>query len=248
MITPTAAGRATVTVSVILPVMNEEAVVGGAIEALLAEPGAGEILVIDGGSRDRTAQIVASYAQPVRLVRQDPAGPSGRGAAYNQAARQASGDVLLFLHVDTRLPPGAIGLVRAALADPGVVGGGFVPSFGGAGGRLLGGVERVWRARTRLRRWFAGDQAPFVRREAFVACGGYPMVALAEDWAFASRLRSLGRLVVIDRPVRVSARRHVANGVLKTLLVTGSVELMYRTRVDPSFLAWWYHRWLPRAR
>jgi hypothetical protein len=128
------------------------------------------------------------------------------------------------------------------------VGGGFLPTFGGVGGPLLGGIERVWRARTRRRRWFAGDQAPFVRREAFLACGGYPSVALAEDWAFAARLRSLGPLAVIDRPATVSARRHVANGVLKTLLVTGSVEAMYRAGVDPSFLAGWYHRWLPRAR
>jgi len=236
------------TVSVVLPVMNEEAIVGGAIDALLAEPDSSEILVVDGGSRDRTAEIVAGRSPPVRLLRQDRGGPSGRGAACNQAAGQASGDVLLFLHVDTRLPPGALGLVRAALADPRVVGGGFLPTFGGAGGRMLGGIEQVWRTRTRLRRWFAGDQAPFVRREAFLAGGGYPVVALAEDWAFASRLRSLGRLVVIDRPVTVSARRHVANGVLKTLLVTGSVELMYRGGVDPSFLAWWYHRWLPHAR
>jgi glycosyltransferase involved in cell wall biosynthesis len=243
-----AAGRPAATVSVVLPVMNEEAVVGGAIDALLAETELCQILVIDGGSRDRTAEIVASRPPPVRLLRQDPDGPAGRGAAYNQAARCASGDVLLFLHVDTRLPPGAIGLVRAALADPAVVGGGFLPSFGGAGGRLLGGIERVWRARTRLRRWFAGDQAPFIRREAFLASGGYPVTALAEDWAFASSLRALGRLAVIERPVTVSARRHVANGVLKTLLVTGSVELMYRASVDPSFLAWWYHRWLPHGR
>jgi hypothetical protein len=74
------------------------------------------------------------------------------------------------------------------------------------------------------------------------------MVPLAEDWAFADRLRSLGRTVVIDSPVTVSARRHLANGVFKTLVVTGSVEAMYRIGVDPAFLAWWYRRWLPRAR
>ena len=71
---------------------------------------------------------------------------------------------------------------------------------------------------------------------------------LAEDWAFASRLRTLGPLAVIDEPVRVSARRHVANGVLKTLVVTASVELFYRFGVNPGFLSWWYRRWLPRER
>jgi glycosyltransferase involved in cell wall biosynthesis len=241
-----------VTVSVIIPVLNEEAVVGEAIGRLLQEPARPEIVVVDGGSRDGTAEVVRGFPSPVRLLAQDPAEPPGRGSAYNQAARVASGDILLFLHVDTRLPPGAIDLVQAALTEPTIVGGGFLPTFGRAGvgwaGPQLRGIERVWRTRSRLGRWFAGDQAPFVRRDAFLAGGGYPVLALAEDWAFADRLRSMGRLAVIDDPALISARRHLANGVLKTLLVTGSIELMYRLGVAPSFLARWYTYWLPNAR
>ena len=85
-------------------------------------------------------------------------------------------------------------------------------------------------------------------RAPFARAGGYPVQPLAEDWAFAARLRGLGRLAVIDRPVLVDARRHLANGPLKTLLVTGSVEAMYHLGVAPTFLAWWYRRWLPRER
>jgi hypothetical protein len=159
---------------------------------------------------------------------------------------------VLFLHADVQLPDGAVALVEHALADRRIVGGGFLPAFAGERPGVarisLGVVERVWQARTRALRWFAGDQAPFVRRAALRARGGYPTQPLAEDWAFADRLRALGPLAVVEPPVLVSARRHVRNGVVKTLLVTGSVEVMYRAGADPAFLARWYRRWLPRAR
>lgn len=112
---------------------------------------------------------------------------------------------------------------------------------------MLAIVERLWQTRTRLFRWFAGDTAPFVRTEAFWRAGGYPS-GFACDWDFATQMRKLGRLAVIHEPVRVHGRRHISNGVLKTLLVTGSVELMYRFGADRAFLRDWYRKWLPRER
>jgi rSAM/selenodomain-associated transferase 2 len=239
-------------ISVIIPTYNEELVIAEAISALLAQSHRAEIVVVDGGSADATPRIVQGFGDAVRSIVQDPGGPRGRGAAYNQAARAATGDVLLFLHVDSRLPPDGLRLVDEVLADRSVVGGGFLPTFDGAGAGLvrtaLNWNERVWRWRTRTFHWFAGDQAPFVRRDRFDAVGGYPTIHLAEDWAFASRLRSLGKLEVIETPVRVSARRFLANGVITTLLVTGSIEAMYRAGVETPILAWWYRRWLPRER
>lgn len=239
-------------ISVVIPTLNEQEVIAESIQALLAEPTRCEIIVVDGGSRDRTADVARSFGPTVRLVEQDRGGPAGRGTAFNQAACLARGEVLLFLHADTRLPTNGIGLIEQALVDRRVAGGGFLPAFRDTGAGLnqlaLGLVERCWRFRTRRFHWFAGDQAPFIRRETFFACGGYPAVRLAEDWAFAARLRSLGRVAVIERPVQISARRHLANGVLKTLLVTGSVEVMYRAGIESAFLAWWYRRWLPRDR
>jgi len=236
-------------ISAIIPTWNEEPIIGTAVQALLDEPTDCEVLVVDGGSRDRTAQIVQAFGPPVRLVEQ---ASRGRGAAYNQAAALARGDIFLFLHADSRLPTSGLGLIEAALRMPWVVGGGFLPTFveteAGRAPTTLRLVERAWQLRTTAFRWFAGDQAPFIRRDGFFACGGYPEIRLAEDWAFARKLRALGQLAVIDRPVQVSARRHLRNGVLKTLLVTGSVEVMFRAGVEPSFLAWWYRRWLPRER
>jgi glycosyltransferase involved in cell wall biosynthesis len=239
-------------ISVIIPTLDEQNLIGSTIAALLAEPTRIEIIVVDGGSRDATRRIVVGFGSPVFLVEQDRNGEKGRAAAYNQAVNVARGDVLLFLHADTRLPGGGLGLVEAAMSDSRVIGGGFLPSFTGDGKDLtwtmLRLVERAWQIRTRTFRWFAGDQAPFIRRHVLVARGGYPSVRLAEDWAFATHLRSLGPLAVIEPPVRVSPRRHVANGVLKTLLVTGSVEAMYHAGVSPGFLARWYRHWLPRER
>jgi glycosyltransferase involved in cell wall biosynthesis len=238
-------------ISIIVPTMNEERIITTTLRALLAEPTPHEILVVDGGSIDRTVEVARSFG-PVRVVVQEPDGPAGRGSAYNQAACLAAGEILLFLHADVRLPPGGLGLVQAALADAEVVGGGFVATFGGAGrglSRILLRLdELVWATRTRLFRWFAGDQAPFVRREAFLASGGYPPIRLAEDWALADLLRGLGRLAVIKQPVTVSPRRFLANGVLKTIAVTLSVEMMYRIGASPRLLRWWYRRWLPHER
>jgi glycosyltransferase involved in cell wall biosynthesis len=239
-------------ISVVIPTLNEQDVIGEAIASLLDDATGCEVLVVDGGSRDSTRSIVRDFGPPVYLADQEQTAPRGRATAYNQAAALARGDILVFLHADTRLPPRGLRLIEEAMVDSRVIGGGFLPKFGGEGRdatwRLLRLVERGWQLRTRRFRWFAGDQAPFVRRGILRASGGYPLVRLAEDWAFAAHLRSLGPIVVIDQPVRVSPRRHVANGVLKTLLVTGSIEVMWRMGINPGFLAWWYRHWLPRER
>ena len=158
----------------------------------------------------------------------------------------------MFLHADVRLPNRAVELVQEARAGDFVAGGGFLPHFtgnvSGVQRRLLQGVERVWRERTRRFTWFAGDTAPFVRATRLAVAGGYPMTGFASDWDFATILRSLGRLAVISDSVLVNARRHILNGVVKTLAVTGSVEAMYHMGVNRPFLRRWYKRWLPSDR
>ena len=236
--------------SVIVPVLNEAAIIGAALGSLLRQPGHYEVIVVDGGSTDDTCDLVR--ALPVRLIQLPPGQSAGIGSQINLGAAQARGDVLLFLHADVRLPPGAVTLINACLSDPGIVGGGFVPGFSeaapGAQARMLKVVERFWQNRTRLFCWFAGDTAPFIRAEAFKRMGGYPPASFASDWDFAGQLRALGPLAVIPEPVIVDSRRHIQNGVLKTLLVTGSIELMYRLGAGRDFLRGWYRWWLPRER
>lgn len=236
--------------SIIVPVFNEAAIIGTALESLLRQPGDHEIIVVDGGSADGTVDIVR--ALPVRLLQMPPGLPTGIASQINLGAAQARGDMLLFLHADVRLPPNAVALIDAGLRDPAITGGGFVPKFSpaapGAQAWMLAIVERFWQNRTRRFAWFAGDTAPFIRAGAFTRMGGYPPASFASDWDFAGQLRALGPLAVIREPVIVDSRRHIHNGVLKTLLVTGSIELMYRLGAGRNFLRGWYRWWLPRER
>src|SRR4051812_36508689 len=106
-------------ISIVIPVLNEAAIVGEALSALLRQRGSFEVLVVDGGSDDGTAALVSQF--PVTLIRRSAQAPRGFGYQSNLGAARAQGDVLLFLHVDVGLPDGAIELVEAALRDPGVV-------------------------------------------------------------------------------------------------------------------------------
>jgi glycosyltransferase involved in cell wall biosynthesis len=237
-------------ISVIMPVLNEAAIITAAIEAVRRQPGEHEVIVVDGGSGDGTREaIVRSEAH---LVRYPGGATPDIGSQINLGAENAHGDVFVFMHCDVKLPPNTIEKIDRAMADPRVIGGGFVPLFSGPvppGQRImLKWVERVWQARTRRFCWYAGDTAPFIRADVFRNCGGYPTTGFASDWDFAATLRRLGPLATITDPVQVDSRRHVYNGVFKTLCVTGSIELMYRLGVKRSFLRNWYRKWLPRER
>lgn len=212
--------------------------------------GAHEVIVVDGGSRDATcAEVEGCGAVLVR----NPVGASpGIGGQLNQGARVARGDVLMFLHADVTLPDGAVAAIDDAMRDSAANGGGFLPRFVGEAHGLqrwmLRFVERVWRKRTKSFAWFAGDTAPFIRASVLASVGGYPMTGFASDWDFAAMLRGLGQLAVIEGPVLVDARRHLLNGVLTTLIVTGTIEAMYRLGINRPFLRRWYKLWLPKDR
>ena len=237
-------------ISVVIPVLNEVGIVGAALEKLLQQRGAYEVIVADGGSLDGTCEVVRQF--PVQLVRQPTSVPPGLGSQINRGAQKAGGNIMVFLHIDVELPTRGLAQIEAALADPHVVGGGFIPSFYGpvpVAARLrLALVERVWKVATGVLKWFVGDTAPFIRSSVFWNSGAYPPAGFASDWDFARRMQKLGRLAVIRDPARVHSRRLVQNGVFKTMLVTLSVAVLYNLRADRVFLQNWYQRWLPRER
>jgi len=220
------------TLSVIVPVLDEEARIGRRLSELAATPGLDEVIVVDGGSADRTAAIVNALPA-VRLL----SAPRGRARQMNAGAAAAAGDVFLFLHADVSLPSDAASWIARALGDPRVVAGAFrtwtVPD--GAPSQL-GPLLHLADIRSRLTRLPYGDQAMFVRRDAFARAGGFPDQPLMEDLELSRRLRCLGRIATVPAVVRVSGRRFVARPIRFTLIAR-TFPTLYRLGVSPRVLA-----------
>ena len=221
--------------AVVIPALDEAANLARLLPDLeRACPGA-EVLVVDGGSRDGTADVVAARAG-ARLV------PSARGRArqMNAGARAAAGDVLLFLHADTWLPDGAAAAIEAALADPMVVGGRFDVRFDSRR-RVMSVVAWFMNTRSRATSICTGDQAIFARRAAFEAVGGYPDIPLMEDIELSRRLKARGRLAALRARVTTSARKWEREGPLRTIGLMWTLRLLHFAGVAPARLHRWYY-------
>ena len=201
-------------ISIIVPFLNEERALPGTVDRLVAEAaghGDTEIIVVDGGSRDASRAVLARYPG-LQLT----AARRGRASQMNAGARIATGGVLLFVHADTLLPPGALTAVAAVASQRGFVFGGFRHAFDGTDWRLRL-VSALHNYRCARARTFYGDQALFVARAWFDAAGGYPDVQ-AEDIALSQRLRAIGNPALIPLAVTTSARKFVQAGVWTSLL------------------------------
>lgn len=227
--------------SVIVPTLNEETRIASALERLCAIDGVGEIIVVDGGSSDGTvdaARAVAtrqgtSRAAAIRLAH----AARGRGTQMNVGARIAFGDALLFLHADATLPVTAAQWVARALAKPSVVAGAFrVRTIADGPRRWMAPFLRLADLRSRMTRLPYGDQALFVRRDAFERVGGFPEQPLMEDLEIALRLRRLGRIEIVPAVVEVSGRRFLAHPI-RAALAMRIFPLLYRLGVSPRLLA-----------
>ena len=225
--------------SAIVPVLNERAALPLALDALALQPGLHEIIVVDGGSTDGTREWLNGQTW-VRVVD----GPHGRGNQLNAGARCATGDVLLFLHADSRLPSDAPQQIDKLLANAEVVGGGFLVHFTEQEPAVLRIVAAGINLRTRVSRTATGDQALFARSSAFVAADGFAPWPLFEDVNFVQRLKRLGRFAVAPAYVTTSARRYVTLGVLRTVLLMYALRIGYWGGISPLVL----HRWFGDVR
>jgi hypothetical protein len=215
-------------ISVIIPTLNEEE----NIEACLAStegPSLVERIVVDGGSADRTVEIARSCGAKVISV------PPGRGRQMNAGARIASGDFLLFLHADTRLPPGYAGPIRAALFLPGIAAGAFEFRLD-ATSPSLRFIERVANWRSRRLQLPYGDQAIFLRSSLFHAVGGFPDTTIMEDYEFIMGLKKFGRIYTAPYPATTSVRRWEKLGTWRATLLNEAVVIAYYLGVSPSGL------------
>ena len=217
--------------SVVMPVLNEAACVEAALQALapLAARGV-QIVVADGGSTDATASLArAAGAQVLRA-------PLGRALQMNAGAHQATGDLLLFLHADTRLPRNADRLVRQALTAGRLVWGRFDVRIDGQP-RLLRVIAAFMNLRSRWTGIATGDQAMFMSRAAFDAVGGFVDQPLMEDIEMSVRLRKLSRPACLRERVVTSGRRWETRGVWRTVLLMWRLRLAYWRGAAPERLA-----------
>jgi rSAM/selenodomain-associated transferase 2 len=219
-------------ISVIIPVLNEEKNIRTTIAAL-APLDPAEIIVVDGRSTDRTREICESLGIVVIASERD------RARQMNHGARHTTGDVLLFLHADTRLPEAALEDIRSALDEPGCVGGRFDVELAGDHW-MLKVIGAMISYRSRITKVATGDQAIFVRRTIFEAIGGFPDLPLMEDIAFCRVLKQMGDVACLRSRVRTSARRWETEGVWRTILRMWTLKLLYLAGVSPIRLKRYY--------
>jgi len=213
---------------VVIPALNEAACIGAAIDAAFAA-GAAEVIVADGGSDDATVDIARTHNARVVLDEKI------RARQLNRAAELATHDVIAFVHADTLLPIGAADAMQRAIAQ-GFDFGGFHVAFLEDSLRLRY-VAFMINARTRMTRKAWGDQAQFVRRDAFLRAGGYPDFPIMEDYELARRMR---HRVLLPHTVRTSGRRFLQKGVLRTSAMNWLIIASYHLGVQPATLARWY--------
>jgi rSAM/selenodomain-associated transferase 2 len=213
--------------TIVIPVLNEARGIGGALQALAPLRRRGhEVIVVDGGSDDGTAELAAPLCDRLLYA------PRGRATQMNAGARAAAGDALVFLHADTRLPADADLLVAQALECRGW--GRFDVAIDGRH-RLLRLIGCAMNLRSRLSGIATGDQAIFVRRGEFP---GFPEIRLMEDLAFSRAMkRRCGRPACVAHKVRTSGRRWESRGVLRTILLMWRLRLLYALGVAPERLA-----------
>jgi len=216
--------------SIVMPVLDEAAEIETALSALAPYRRRGvEVIVADGGSSDGTVALARPLAD--RVI----AAERGRALQMNAGVSVTTGDVLLFLHADTRLPENADRLLLDGLAHSGHAWGRFDVSFDGGG--LLLVVAAMMNLRSRLTGIATGDQALFVTRAAFDSVGGFPPIVLMEDVALSARLKHIGRPCTLRTCVTTSARRWRAHGTLRTVLLMWRLRLRFFLGADPAKLA-----------
>jgi rSAM/selenodomain-associated transferase 2 len=217
--------------SIIIPVLDEGEAIAGALDALAELRGLGvEVIVVDGGSTDATVQRARLRADHVLSA------PRGRALQMNAGAAKAAGDVLLFLHADTRLPNEAERLVLDGLARSQRLWGRFDVIIAGRH-PLLRLVALMMNLRSRITGIATGDQAMFARRDAFQAAGGFPDIPLMEDIALSKRLKRQGRPLCLRERATTSGRRWEKHGVLRTIVLMWRLRLAYFLGADPAALA-----------
>ena len=226
-------------IAVVIPTLNEERVLSRTLLSL-RQLRFDEVVLVDGGSRDRTVsmaqgQLPGLSLHPAKML----VAEQGRASQMNAGAWATRSDVLLFLHADTLLPRETRTEIERVLEHPKYVGGRFDVRFeDDRGWAWL--ISRLMNWRSRWSGIATGDQALFVRRSAFDDLGGFADVPLMEDIELTQRLKRLGSLAALRTTVTTSFRRWQQQGTLRTILQMWLLRFLYWMGVPPRMLQRWY--------
>lgn len=222
-------------VSVIIPVLNEESSIAATLNRFESQAGPErqfEVVIADGGSRDRTLEIASrfDFAQIIQCQK------ANRGWQMNEGADRSTGEILLFIHADVKLPGDALAAIRQALADERISGGCFQIRFPTGVPLSLRLVAWGINLRTRLFKTATGDQAIFLRRRVFDDIGGYKTYPLMEDIALFNDIKRQGEVAILDEEVEISPRRWLHYGVWRTVLLMYLLRFGFWLGVSPENL------------
>lgn len=221
-------------ISIIIPTLNEAGNIKTAIACTQTSKNV-EVIVVDGGSQDDTISIVQSLG--IKIIASSP----GRANQMNVGAMAANGEILLFLHADTRLPRGFDDMIRTAIQHPRTVAGAFALKID-ASRLALRWVEWGVNVRSRFCQMPYGDQAIFLTKEVFQQIGQFPDLPIMEDFELIRRLRRTGKILIIPVPVMTSARRWLQKGIFYTTLLNQIVIIAYFLGVSPQRIRSWYRQ------
>ncbi len=226
--------RKTSNISIIIPTRNEADSIGRLLPELLAVHGV-ELLVVDGGSTDNTVDIAKSLG--AQVLSSSP----GKAKQMNAGAEAAHGNILLFLHCDTKLAPGFVEQVGAALNQPEISAGAFQLSIDGKGFGLRV-IEWLVNFRSKILQMPYGDQGIFVTSDMFFSVGEFPPQPIMEDFELMRRLRGRGKIKILPLHATTSARRWKKLGIMRTTVINQAIILGYLLGVNPEKLAGWYRK------
>ena len=211
-------------ISIIIPTLNEESKVEELFKNILLLPGDFEAIIIDGGSTDKTLEIIP---ENIKIFQTE----KGRSTQLNRGAKEAKGDILLFLHADTTLPVNAVEAVEDVI-NKGYIGGRFKVKLDEKG-LIYRFIERGINTRDRFTGGSTGDQALFVKKEIFNEIKGFKQIPICEDLDFARRLKRKGKCLQLPFYVETSARRWKNSGPIRMILLMWLIRLGYLFRFPP---------------
>lgn len=215
-------------ISIIIPTLNEGKSIEELLKNLIRLEGNKELIVVDGGSSDKTVSIASKYAKVLHSEK-------GRANQMNKGASEARGEILWFVHSDSKIDKDSLEAIESAI-DEGYIGGGFSLYFYDYETTFMKYVSITSNWRAKYLGIYFGDQGIFIQKNIFNKIEGYADISLMEDWDISKRLGKIGKMKMMNTPIGTSARRFKQGGQLKTHLLMHKIKILYLLGVPPSKL------------